>query len=263
VREALAARSDDDFIAEPAPPRRPRRKAAAKPARRAGWLARLGPFALRYPLEIAITAGLLAAGSAIVWNALALQTARHPAPWFGRAEAPAPLPPARPVPPAAAPVPAAPAPSAPQVSVPVAPRATAPRDAIGDLIRGGDAPAPLAVPAARPPSAPPAPPARPAPAPAPAQPAPRDRIADMIRLGDAPPVPPGLVGRSEPARLVSSAQRALAKLNYLSAKPDGQMGPGTRQAIERFERDRRLPVTGELGARTARELAAASGLPVE
>jgi hypothetical protein len=262
VREALAARSDNDFIAEPAPPRRPRRKAAAKPARRAGWLARLGPFALRYPLEIAITAGLVAAGSAIVWNALALQTARHPAPWFGRAEAPAPLPPARPAPPAPAPA-AAPAAPAPQVSVPVAPRATAPRDAIGDLIRGGDAPAPLAVPAARPGAAPPAPPARPAPAAAPAPPAPRDPIADMIRLGDAPPVPPALVGRPEPARLVASAQRALAKLNYLAAKPDGLMGPGTRQAIERFERERRLPVTGELGTRTARELAAASGLPVE
>jgi peptidoglycan hydrolase-like protein with peptidoglycan-binding domain len=41
------------------------------------------------------------------------------------------------------------------------------------------------------------------------------------------------------------------------------MGPTTRQAIERFERERKIPVTGELGARTVRELAAQSGLPVE
>jgi peptidoglycan hydrolase-like protein with peptidoglycan-binding domain len=41
------------------------------------------------------------------------------------------------------------------------------------------------------------------------------------------------------------------------------MGPGTRQAIERFERDRRLPVTGEFTPRTVRELTAASGISVE
>jgi peptidoglycan hydrolase-like protein with peptidoglycan-binding domain len=41
------------------------------------------------------------------------------------------------------------------------------------------------------------------------------------------------------------------------------MGPGTRQAIERFERERKLTVTGELGPRTVRELAAAAGQPIE
>ena len=67
----------------------------------------------------------------------------------------------------------------------------------------------------------------------------------------------------ENVRLVAAAQRALAKLDYLSSKPDGVLGPATRQAIERFEREHRLPVTGDLGPRTARELAATSGIPVE
>jgi peptidoglycan hydrolase-like protein with peptidoglycan-binding domain len=41
------------------------------------------------------------------------------------------------------------------------------------------------------------------------------------------------------------------------------MGSGTRQAIERFEQDRRLPVTGEFNARTVRELTTASGITVQ
>ncbi len=64
-------------------------------------------------------------------------------------------------------------------------------------------------------------------------------------------------------RAVLAAQRALNKLNYGPVKPDGLMGPGTRQAIERFERDRKLPVTGEPAGRTARELAAASGIAID
>jgi peptidoglycan hydrolase-like protein with peptidoglycan-binding domain len=105
--------------------------------------------------------------------------------------------------------------------------------------------------------------ASPAAAAPPAAPAPKDAIGDLIRLGEPPPVPPGLVGRPENVRLVAAAQRALAKLSYLSAKPDGVMGPETRQAIERFERDRKLPVTGDLGPRTSRELAGTSGIPLE
>jgi peptidoglycan hydrolase-like protein with peptidoglycan-binding domain len=40
-------------------------------------------------------------------------------------------------------------------------------------------------------------------------------------------------------------------------------GTGTRQAIERFEQDKRLPVTGEFNARTVRELSSASGIAVQ
>jgi peptidoglycan hydrolase-like protein with peptidoglycan-binding domain len=63
--------------------------------------------------------------------------------------------------------------------------------------------------------------------------------------------------------MVAAGQRALAKLGYGSTKVDGILGPETRLAVERFERERRLPVTGELGDRTARELSALTGIPVE
>jgi peptidoglycan hydrolase-like protein with peptidoglycan-binding domain len=58
---------------------------------------------------------------------------------------------------------------------------------------------------------------------------------------------------------VLAAQRQLNKLGYGPVKPDGLFGLGTRQAIEKFERDRKLPVTGDLNARTSRDLAAAAG----
>lgn len=118
----------------------------------------------------------------------------------------------------------------------------------------------------------PVPPTRPlsvTPAPLTPPPAPRsaarDPIADLIRgsetTGSAPATPRD--GRLEPQRHVASAQRALLKLGYGPLKPDGVFGQGTRQAIERFERDRRLTPTGELGPRTVRELSTQSGVRVE
>lgn len=54
---------------------------------------------------------------------------------------------------------------------------------------------------------------------------------------------------------VLQAQRALNKLGYGPLKADGLMGPGTRAAIEKFERAAKLPVKGEPAGRTLRELA--------
>lgn len=62
---------------------------------------------------------------------------------------------------------------------------------------------------------------------------------------------------------VGTAQRALSKLGYGPIEADGLLGATTRQALEKFERDRSLPVTGSLGSRTARQLAAASGYAIE
>jgi hypothetical protein len=266
VREALAARSDDDFVVA-APARRnraPAQKGRAAKAAKPKLAMRALVFTWNHPVEIFISAGLASAAAAIVWNALALQTTRHPAPLFGSRMPPIqptmPLPPSRPpeaaeglsltnlVP--AAPVPSAPAAPAlsapafapPHTPVPV-PRPT--RDPVGEApaqpARSGS---PQVVT-----------PSRPAPA--------RDPIGDLIRFGEPAPIPPGYVGRPDPARTVNAGQRALARLNYLSSKPDGILGPETRQAIEQFERDRRLPVTGELGPRTARELSTASGIPID
>jgi hypothetical protein len=114
--------------------------------------------------------------------------------------------------------------------------------------------------------APPA--ARAAPAPGPAvvttptrPPATRDTIGEIIRMGGPVPTPPANVGRAEAGDIVLPGQRALAKLGY-DIKADGVMGSGTRQAIERFERERKLPVTGDFTARTVRELSAASGIAI-
>ncbi|MEJ1936036.1 peptidoglycan-binding domain-containing protein, partial [Nostoc sp. NIES-2111] len=79
----------------------------------------------------------------------------------------------------------------------------------------------------------------------------RDAIGEILRTGQA-----SVAGD----KAVLAAQRALNRLGYGPIKPDGIFGAGTRQAIEKFERDRKLPVTGEVNPRTAKELATASGL---
>ncbi len=94
----------------------------------------------------------------------------------------------------------------------------------------------------------------------------RDPIAELIMNGDLRP--PADVGRGESARNdvkkpVLPAQKALLKLGYGPVKPDGRLGDEMRAAIERFERDRRLPVTRDLSPRTTRELASASGIRIE
>eukprot|EP01037_Dinobryon_pediforme_P009571 gene9571-9648_t len=67
-----------------------------------------------------------------------------------------------------------------------------------------------------------------------------DTIGDLIAnvLPKAAPLP-------APNKTVLAAQRALAKLGY-PIRADGVNGGTTRQAVERFERDNRLPVKGDL-----------------
>ncbi|GBU19405.1 MULTISPECIES: peptidoglycan-binding domain-containing protein [Methylobacterium] len=108
-----------------------------------------------------------------------------------------------------------------------------------------------------------APPAAPVPRQVPAEPAPvvkepprkPDPIAEIIRGEDTT-----ASVNPQPDRAVIQAQKALAKLGYGPLKPDGVMGSATRAAIEKFERDRKLPVRGEAAGRTLRELAARSGV---
>jgi hypothetical protein len=96
-------------------------------------------------------------------------------------------------------------------------------------------------------------------APAPAN---RDAIGDLIRAEDttasvtpkAKPAP--AEAQAPPDPTVARAQRALAKLGYGPIKADGAKGPATRSAIEKFERDHKLPVTGEAAGRTLRALEA-------
>jgi peptidoglycan hydrolase-like protein with peptidoglycan-binding domain len=66
-----------------------------------------------------------------------------------------------------------------------------------------------------------------------------------------------------PSKRVLAVQRALAEYGYGQLKPTGVLDAETQAAIEKFERLRKLPVTGQLSERLTRELAVVSGRPLE
>ncbi|GGC73722.1 peptidoglycan-binding domain-containing protein [Chelatococcus reniformis] len=160
----------------------------------------------------------------VIANALLMQTGQHPAPLF-----------------------------APQAAAPaVASHSMGATRAVGRAIGQPSQPPSLAPLADE--TAPPPPP--------PASSRSRDIIGDLIRGGGAPKVPADAT-RPAAAGIVMSGQRALTKLGYGPLKADGVAGPGTRTALERFERDKALPVTGEFGPRTIKALASAAGMAIE
>ncbi|HVF45022.1 MAG TPA: peptidoglycan-binding protein [Pyrinomonadaceae bacterium] len=53
---------------------------------------------------------------------------------------------------------------------------------------------------------------------------------------------------------VTRAQTRLRELGYYDRRPDGEYGPLTRAALERFQTERRLPVTGLMNEQTGRAL---------
>jgi hypothetical protein len=169
----------------------------------------------------------------ILVNAIALQHGRHPAPLFGRrarASAsrtlePIPAPPPRPTSFASVPV-AAPAPAETSNPTPAPRKEEARRarqDEIGALIGEN-------VPHAR-----------------------RNEIGELIKES----IPQG----RHTERTVTAVQKALRKLGF-QVKATGDLGVATRQALEKFERDRRLPISSELNPRVIHVLAARSGLSI-
>jgi hypothetical protein len=66
-----------------------------------------------------------------------------------------------------------------------------------------------------------------------------------------------------PAQRVTAVQRALNDYGYGPVKVTGHFGAETVSAIQKFERDRKLPVTGQISPRLLRELAALTGRPLE
>ena len=86
-----------------------------------------------------------------------------------------------------------------------------------------------------------------APQASPTKPAPvmvrNDPIADLI---------------TSPKRL-TGVQRALAEYGYGPVKATGQFGPETEQAIAKFEREHKMPVTGQMSDRLVRALSAMTG----
>lgn len=203
-------------------------RAARRPAKPAAPPALV--LAARHAADAAISAAMrrkgatLAAlavvvfGSAVSWNALVGQARPHPAPLFG-SRAAAPPRAIEPSPPAALPQ------SALLPSPALLPRPVArPKDLSAE---------PAATPAVQ------------------RQNAVADPIGDLIRTPET-----GSIKPADADKALATAQRSLTRLGYGQLKPDGVLGQGTRTALERFERDSKLPVTGAIGPRTARALAA-------
>ncbi|MDO8396413.1 MAG: peptidoglycan-binding domain-containing protein, partial [Bradyrhizobium sp.] len=83
-----------------------------------------------------------------------------------------------------------------------------------------------------------------------------------------PPAPIPAASRNEThqtpaARRVAAVQRTLTEYGYGQLKPTGIAGSDTQAAIQKFERERKLPVTGQVSDRLLRELTAMIGRPVD
>jgi peptidoglycan hydrolase-like protein with peptidoglycan-binding domain len=99
---------------------------------------------------------------------------------------------------------------------------------------------------------------------------PDEALLAAIRRSTAQAKPAPASQRSDPiARLLAidrrmlAVQRALADFGYGPVKPTGVYDLETRAAIERFERARRRPVTGKVSEQLLRDLAALTGRPIE
>jgi len=84
-----------------------------------------------------------------------------------------------------------------------------------------------------------------------------------VATAPSPPATDPIAKLIAPSKRIVSIQRALADFGYGQIKVTGVYDPETRSAIEKFERDHRLPVTGQISDRFVRELAAMTGRPLE
>jgi len=62
---------------------------------------------------------------------------------------------------------------------------------------------------------------------------------------------------------VAAVQRALAEYGYGQIKPTGTIGADTQAAIQRFEREHKMTITGQMSDRLVRELGIATGKPIQ
>jgi peptidoglycan hydrolase-like protein with peptidoglycan-binding domain len=79
------------------------------------------------------------------------------------------------------------------------------------------------------------------------------------------PRPPAPIpaGPTIGSRRVAAVQRALTEYGYGQLKPTGTIGSDTQAAIQRFEREHKIPVTGQMSDRLVHELAASIGHPID
>lgn len=191
-------------------------------------------------------AGLVAVAAigAIVANALFLQTGRHPAPMFGTVinlPVPSSVPLSSPLP--------RPRPVGADTS-PLEPRATE--------FRAEPKPAERAAEKA---------PEKPVEATASTRA--NDPLTNLVKATTSTPPsamrPPAPIPmpQSPAARRIAGVQRALSEYGYGNLKITGTMSGETQSAIQKFEREHKMQVTGQLSDRLLRELGAAIGHSVE
>jgi hypothetical protein len=84
-----------------------------------------------------------------------------------------------------------------------------------------------------------------------------------------PPAPIPVASRADTnlgqggSRRVAAVQRALTEYGYGQLKPTGTIGSDTQAAIAKFERDRKIPATGQMTDRMVRELSAMIGHAID
>ena len=197
---------------------------------------------LHSPKDMVAGALAFAAVTAIVANALFLQAGRHPAPLFGTVVTmpPVALTSANPLP---------------------RPR---PVEADASISEPKSAEPKAADPKVADPKA--------------ADPKAADPMANLVKATSAAPAVPSAVPRPPASipgstgsdavagaglRRVAAVQRTLTEYGYGQLKPTGTVGSDTQAAIQKFERARKLPVTGQMSDRLVRELAAMIGHPID
>jgi Putative peptidoglycan binding domain len=103
-----------------------------------------------------------------------------------------------------------------------------------------------------------------------AEPKASDPLANLVKATAAMPVmanvprPPAPIPVAASAsHRVAAVQRALTEYGYGQLKPTGTVGSDTQAAIQKFEREHKLPVTGQLSDRLVRDLVAMTGHPID
>jgi hypothetical protein len=190
---------------------------------------------LHSPKDVVAGALAFAAVSAIIANALFLQAGHHPSPMFGTVVA---LPAAEPA--VASPLPR-PRPveavTKPAEALPFELKTAEPKsaDPLGNLVKATSAPP---VPASNNVPRPPAP-------------------IPALSRNDS------IAGPTMGSRRIAAVQRALTEYGYGQLRPTGTIGSDTQAAIQKFERERKIPVTGQVSDRLVRELTAMIGRPID
>jgi hypothetical protein len=196
---------------------------------------------LHSPKDMLAGALAVAAIGAILINALFLQAGRHPSPMFGS-------------------VVTMPPPSAAVVLPRPRPVELAARSAEPSLFE----PKPIEIRSAEPKAS----------EPKASDPKTGDPMTSLVAKSTAAPViatpanvmrPPAPIpmAQNAGARRVAAVQRALTEYGYGQLKPTGAIGADTQAAITKFERDRKIPVTGQMSDRLVRELTAMIGHSID